>query len=110
MTGAPFPDGADSVAIVENTEPDGDDVLIRLPAVLGEHIRPAGSDIQEGQDLFPAGVVLGPGHLGVLCSVGRDKVAATRPPVVGVMSTGDELKEVSEKLSPGQIRDSTGAP
>jgi molybdopterin molybdotransferase len=106
MTGAPFPEGADSVAIVETTEADGDDVLINVPAVQGEHIRPAGSDIGEGQDLFPAGTVLGPGHLGVLCSVGRATVTATRPPVVGVMSTGDELKEVSEKLAPGEIRDS----
>ena len=106
MTGAPFPDGADSVAIVENSEPDGDDVLIRVPALLGEHIRPAGSDIQEGQDLSRRESFSGPGTSGFLCSVGRATVTATRPPVVGVMSTGDELKEVSEKLSPGEIRDS----
>jgi molybdopterin molybdotransferase len=106
MTGAPFPDGADSIAIVETTKADGEDVLISVPAVQGEHIRPAGSDIEEGQDLFPVGTVLGPGHLGVLCSVGRATVSAIRPPVVGVMSTGDELKEVSEKLAPGEIRDS----
>ena len=106
MTGAPFPEGADTVAIVETTTVDGDEVLIVAPAGPGEHVRPAGSDIEAGQDLFPAGTVLGPGHLGVLCSVGCTEVVATRRPVVGVLSTGDELTEAPDPLGPGQIRDS----
>jgi molybdenum cofactor synthesis domain-containing protein len=106
MTGAPFPDGADAVAIVENTRTEGDDVWVSAPATAGEHVRRAGEDVAAGQEVFAAGMVLGPGHLGVLCSVGREKVPAVPAPVVGVLSTGDELVEGGEVLLPGQIRDS----
>lgn len=106
MTGAVFPDGADAVAIVENTRVDGDDVLVLAPASVGEHIRPPGDDISAGQELFGAGTWLGPGHLGVLSSVGCERVSVVSAPVVGVLSTGDELVEGSARLEPGQIRDS----
>lgn len=106
MTGALFPEGADAVAIVENTRVEGDDVVVLAPARADEHIRQAGEDIVAGQELFPAGTVLGPGHLGVLASVGTIKVSAVAPPTVGVLSTGDELVEGSARLQPGQIRDS----
>jgi molybdenum cofactor synthesis domain-containing protein len=106
MTGAPFPDGADAVAIVETTSTDGEDVLVSDPAAAGEHVRRAGEDIEAGQEVFGAGTVLGPGHLGVLSSVGREKVAVVPAPVVAVLSTGDELVEGAAALLPGQIHDS----
>ncbi len=106
MTGALFPDGADAVAIVENTRSEGDEVEVLAPAEAGDHIRDAGEDIAAGQELFPAGTVLGPGHLGVLCSVGCRKVPVVPAPVVGVLSTGDELVDGGGRLEPGQIRDS----
>jgi molybdenum cofactor synthesis domain-containing protein len=106
MTGAPFPDGADTVAIVETTRADGDHVLIDAPARPGAHIRVAGEDLAAGQEVFGAGTVLGPGHLGVLASTGRGKVAVFPAPAVGVLSTGDELIEGDAPLRPGQIRDS----
>ena len=106
MTGALFPDGADAIAIVEDTRSDGDTVEVMAPAQAGAHIREAGDDITAGQELFPAGTVLGAGHLGVLCSVGCPSVVAHPAPVVGVLSTGDELVEGDGALEPGQIRDS----
>jgi molybdenum cofactor synthesis domain-containing protein len=106
MTGAPFPEGADAVAIVENTRSDGDDVWVSAPAAAGEHVRRAGEDLAAGQEVFPAGTVLAPGHLGVLCSVGRERFPVIPAPVVGVLSTGDELVEGGGALLPGQIRDS----
>jgi molybdenum cofactor synthesis domain-containing protein len=106
MTGALFPDGADAVAIVETTRVDGDDVLVDTPAKAGEHVRGAGEDIGTGEVVFAAGTVLGPGHVGVLCSVGREEVQAVPAPVVGVLSTGDELVDGGGPLLPGQIRDS----
>jgi molybdopterin molybdotransferase len=106
MTGAPFPSGADAVAIVEHTRSQGDLVWVSAPAHAGEHIRQAGEDIAAGQEVFAAGTVLGPGHLGVLSSVGRERVTAVPAPVVGVLSTGDELADGAAPLLPGQIRDS----
>jgi molybdopterin molybdotransferase len=106
MTGAIFPKGADAIAIVENTRADGEMVVVEEPAKAGEHVRSAGEDIATGELVFPAGTALGAGHLGVLCSVGREKVQAVPAPVVGVMSTGDELVEGGGPLRAGQIRDS----
>jgi molybdopterin molybdotransferase len=108
MTGAPFPRGADAIAIVEVTaQADGGaSVLVHEPAIAGQHVRPAGEDIASGQEVFPAGTLLGPGHLGVLASIGLDKVATYGRPRVGVLSTGDELVDGPGKLRPGQIRDS----
>ncbi len=105
MTGAPMPDGADAIAIVEVTSADGDHVLIRQPTRPGFAIRHPGGDLAVGQEVFPAGTVLGPGHLGVLASIGLEKVAAYRRARVGVLSTGDELVQGSVPLQPGQIRD-----
>ena len=106
MTGALFPEGADTVAIVENTRADGDNVLVFAPAAEGDHVRGAGDDIPAGSEVFAPGTVLGPGHVGVLCSVGREKIQAVPLPTVGVLSTGDELVEAGGALLPGQIRDS----
>jgi molybdenum cofactor synthesis domain-containing protein len=106
MTGAPWPPGADAVAIVETTRPGPDGTVeVLAPAAAGAHIRPAGEDLAPGQLMFPAGTVLGPGHLGVLASVGRDRVPVVPVPTVGVLSTGDELVEGGGALRPGQIRD-----
>ena len=109
MTGAVFPDGADAIAIVETTTSDGDHVDVSARAEPGVHIRAAGEDIAQGQELFPAGTVLGPGHLGVLLSAGCQSVPVAPPPTVGVLSTGDELVEGGGTLAPGQIRDSNRA-
>jgi molybdopterin molybdotransferase len=108
MTGAPFPPGADSIVIVEVTEPadDGQSVLVSQPASPGDHVRPAGEDIAFGQEVFGAGTVLTPGHLGVLASIGMERVAVVARARVGVLSTGDELVDGSGELGPGQIRDS----
>jgi molybdenum cofactor synthesis domain-containing protein len=105
MTGAPMPDGADAVVMVESTEVDGDDVVIQVAAKFGEHVRPAGGDVDAGQLVFSAGEVLTPAHVGVLASLDIAEVKCHPRPRVGVVSTGDELVAHGE-LAPGQIRDS----
>ena len=106
MTGAPMPEGADAIVMVERTARDGDDaVLVRVPAREGDHIRLAGGDLEAGQVVFTAGTVIGPAHVGVLASVGAHEVPVYRRARVGVLSTGDELVERGA-LAPGQIRDS----
>jgi len=106
MTGAPLPEGADAIIMVELTRPAGFDVDLLAEVPEGNHIRPAGDDIATGTEIFHPGTVLGPGQLGVLASLGRTHVTVYPRPRVGVMSTGDELVEGSEPLKPGQIRDS----
>jgi molybdopterin molybdotransferase len=106
MTGAPVPPGADSIVMVELTERAGDDgVLVSKAVPLGNHIRLPGDDLAAGQQVFPAGTELGPGHLGVLASLGYDRVAVHPKARVAVLSTGDELVSTPGPLLPGQIRE-----
>jgi molybdenum cofactor synthesis domain-containing protein len=107
MTGAPLPDGADAVCPVEqtSTEDGGFVVVVRRPVAPGDYVRRAGEDIEAGQVVIETGTVLGPGHLGVLASLGASEVLVHRRPRVGVVSTGDELAEAGEELGPGAIRD-----
>ena len=107
MTGAVVPPGADAIVMVERTSPGPDGrVNIEAPASPGDHLRQPGEDIRAGQVLFEPGTELGPGHLGVLASVGTETVVAVPPARVGVLSTGDELMSRPGPLLPGQIRDS----
>jgi molybdopterin molybdotransferase len=110
MTGGLLPDGADAIVMVERTAPEpaeaGDRVTILAPAMAGEHVRRPGEDLRAGQVLFEPGTELGPGHLGVLASVGAETVEVFPPARVGVLSTGDELVAGAGELRPGQIRDS----
>lgn len=114
MTGAPMPDGADAVVMVERTArvAGADDLVdVAMSVEPGHHVRRAGGDLTAGQLVFDAGTVLRAAHVGVLASVGAATVEVTRRPRVGVLSTGDELVPVAAggvppPLAPGQIRDS----
>jgi len=106
MTGAPIPDGADAIVMVEKTSVDGDTVTIEVQVEPGNHIRPAGDDLMKGDLVFPAGTRLTAGRLGVLCSLGFREIETYPRLKVGVMSTGDELVDDGGDLEPGQIRDS----
>lgn len=108
MTGAPMPDGADAVVIVEDSESGGDGTVeLRAAATAGDHVRRPGGDIEEGAVVVAAGTRLTPAHLGLLASVGVAAPVVRRRPVVAVASTGDELvPAASPGLRPGAIHDS----
>ena len=99
MTGAPMPEGADTVVKVEDTEPLPDGVRIMAATPTSTAVRPAGGDLAAGEPVFAAGERLTSPHLAVLASLGVR-------PRVAMLSTGDEvLPPETEDLGPGQIRD-----
>jgi molybdenum cofactor synthesis domain-containing protein len=106
MTGAPVPDGADAIVMVERTRRDGDAaVLVAAEARAGDHVRPAAGDVAPGDVVFGAGTALAAAHIGVLASLDVERVRVIPAARVGVLSTGDEIV-ASGVLAPGQIRDS----
>jgi len=106
MTGAPLPEGADTVVPLEHTVHGEDWVEFPKPAKTGSNVRFIGEDIAPGTRVLEAGTVLRPAAIGVLASLGIDRVPVRPRPRVAVMSTGNELVEASQKPGPGQIRDS----
>jgi molybdenum cofactor synthesis domain-containing protein len=111
FTGAPMPDGADAVLMVEHTTrlDGGARVALGAEVAAGEAVRIAGDDLRTGDAVFASGEVITPGHLGVLAGIGVTEVLARPRPRVGVLSTGDELVEAGRALRPGTIRDSNRA-
>ncbi len=114
MTGAPIPQGADTVVPFEETDEvernrSGkglDWISIRVELPKGSHIRPAGEDVREGDLVLTAGTALRPAEIGVLASLGFEEVRVLRRPVVAIISTGDELLEPGQPIEPGKIYDS----
>jgi molybdopterin molybdotransferase len=105
MTGAPLPPGADTVIPVEDTTRGDDWMELRKPLGPGIHIRLAGEDLRIGQGLVSRGQALRPGDLGVLAAAGIPEVHVHPRARVAVLTTGDELVDVSEAPGPGRIRD-----
>ncbi len=106
MTGAPMPDGADTVVRVEDTDNGAEAVTINAATPQGVAVRQAGEDLRRGEVVLAHGTVLRPAEIGVLASIGRTKVNVVRRPNVAVLSTGDELVDIADEPRPGQIRDS----
>ena len=117
MTGAPVPNGADTVVPFEETdelERRGrgetlDAIAIRKALPLGSNVRPAGEDVSAGELVLPAGTIIRPAEAGVIASLGLSKARVIRRPVVAVLSTGDELTPAGEALAPGHIYDSNSS-
>jgi len=106
MTGAPIPEGADTVIMVERTAVDGDVVVLDGAVEVGTAVRLAGDDLRPGDVALGAGAALGPAALGVCATVDARRLTVVPRVRVGVFSTGDELVEAPTPLGPGQIRDS----
>jgi molybdopterin molybdotransferase len=93
MTGGAFPKGADAVLMAEYATDGGDTVLVHGSVVPGRNVARAGEDIQKGDRVLERGRLLRPQDLGVLASISMVELEVTRQPVVGILSTGNELVE-----------------
>lgn len=106
-TGAPIPQGANAVVMVENSsKKENETVLFYRPVSPQENVDSAGSDIMYGETVLRSGEFLTSIKLGILSSLGIKSVKVQKRIVVGVLSTGDELKRPGEKLEYGNIYDS----
>ena len=90
-TGAPVPIGADSVIRQEDTDPDGDSVMIRDARDIGANVRVAGRDLAAGAVAVAAGTMITPRHVALLAALGVANPVAHRSPRVAILSTGDEI-------------------
>lgn len=105
-TGAPLPDGADAVVMVEQTSAAGDGLVdIRASAQPGQNVGRRGADIPAGAVVVRRGELLNPGRLGAVAAIGCSELAVYAKPRVAILSTGNEVVEPGRALSPGQIFD-----
>jgi molybdopterin molybdotransferase len=103
MTGAPVPEGADTVVMQEDTQARDQVVEIFQECPCNSHIRRAGEDLAAGDSVVISGQLLGPAHIGVLASIKKSLVTVYQRPRVAIISTGDELVDIDEELSAGKI-------
>ena len=106
MTGAPIPAGAEAVVPIEWTDQGIASVTITRAPKPGQYIRRAGEDVRSGELVLDIGTRLGPGQIGLLAAVGRDRVKVRPRPRVVIISTGSELVEPGTPTRAGQIHES----
>jgi len=106
MTGAPLPPGEDLLVVIRERTDESDPLQVRVfPSKTepGENIRRCGEDVEEGHVCLPSGRPLQPAHLGLAASQGFTTLRCVRRPVVGILSTGDEVQLPGSDLAPGHI-------
>lgn len=104
FTGAPLPEGADSILIQEDAEKlDGDRIRTKFEVQKGRHVRPRGQDFAEGEVVLKAGTVLDFSHLTVAAAMNHPTVQVYRRPRVAILATGDELLPPGETPGKAQI-------
>ena len=105
VTGAPVPEGADAVVMVEDTDREDVELRVFRAVTLAENVMKRGTDIKKGETALTAGRVLGASEIGVLAALGLTTVRVLKVPVVAVLSTGGEVTEPGKQLPAGRIYD-----
>ncbi|MBR6941242.1 MAG: molybdopterin molybdotransferase MoeA [Clostridia bacterium] len=104
-TGGMLPGGANAVIPVENTEEDNGVCLVYKSVSVNENITRAGDDIKEGSVILRKGTVITPAHAGLLACAGFSHTEVVKRPLIGIISTGNEISPVDIKPAPGMVRD-----
>ncbi|BDH79042.1 MAG TPA: molybdopterin molybdenumtransferase MoeA [Methanothermobacter sp.] len=105
-TGAPIPEGADAIVMVEYAEEENDNIIIYKSAYPGQHIAQRGLDIPKNEIIAWKNSILSPEKIGAISAAGISKVPVIAKPKIGILSTGNELIEPSNDWTPGKIFDS----
>jgi len=109
MTGAPLPEGADTVIRVEDTNRSRGEVIeIYKGGKKGQDIRRKGENIQKGDAVYERGTLIGPAEAGMLALMGKPVVTVFRKPLVAVLVTGDEIRDLDEPYNEEKITNSNG--
>jgi molybdopterin molybdotransferase len=106
MTGAPLPEGADAVVMVEHVRVEDDLVTIESCVIPGHNVSPRGCDALAGGNVLETGQVIGFPEVAVLATIGQPKAPVYRRPRVAILSTGDEILDIGKSPLAHQIRDS----
>jgi len=109
MTGAPVPEGADAVVMVEDTERVSESLIRFKKGVLsGENVCRMGEDVRIGETVLHRGILMGGSEVAVCASVGKTSLRVVRMPKTGILSTGNEIVEPAQNPGKGKIRNSNG--
>ena len=108
-TGGVLPNGADGVVMVEQTDMAGDTVLVKRPVVHGENVLMHDEDYRRGAIILTKGRRISPQDAGVLAACGQATLVVAKKPVIGIISTGNELVPVTAIPGPGQVRDANAS-
>ena len=111
MTGAPVPDGADAIVMIERCafEEGSTEVTIELDSIAaGKHLMQTGTNFCDSDQIFPAGRTIRALDIGLLAEVGAAEIRVFQKPTVAVLPTGDELVTANQNPSGPQIRNSNG--
>ncbi|MBA4423691.1 MAG: molybdopterin molybdenumtransferase MoeA [Syntrophus sp. (in: bacteria)] len=103
MTGAPIPEGADSVIRMEDTRKDEARVSLLVEVKKGKDIRHEGEDVRQGEKVISQGEIIRPAEVGMLASLGRSFILVHQRPLVAIVATGDELVDIDETPSQWKI-------
>ncbi|WP_439514556.1 molybdopterin molybdotransferase MoeA [Oceanibaculum nanhaiense] len=103
FTGAPLPDGADSIVIQEDTEASGDSVTVKEAPVPGNFVRPAGLDFRVGDIGIPAGKLLTARDIGLAAGMNHPWLRVVRRPRIAILATGDEIVRPGDPIGSDQI-------
>ena len=103
FTGAPLPEGADTVVPQEEVDAGGDRIALRAAVERAAFVRHRGEDVRVGDRVLEAGTVLTAAEIGLLATLGFSQVPVYRRPRVAILSTGNELADLGTEPGPGQI-------